>query len=292
MELSVRNVSSAEKTAIMDFARENPWSPSYPAATLKRFLSELVSSNQLIFDVFRGDERVASAVLLDKVNNPDNDACLEVLGVRAGIEARPLILQIIDLAKERLPDRRSGIQYTRAESSPLTEIDLITKEFVLNFSTFTMENNDLKEEPLSTDDKILLATKADGDLIYRLLCESFVSNLDTSIPDPEVWKASFLTSSKSHYFLSRQGLTTVGFAHLVEIEDADECEVRTIGVLPEFRNLGFGYALLKHCLNEASSLGHKKCHLSVAVQNEKALDLYTRAGFKVISKYKCFRYSR
>jgi len=152
-----------------------------------------------------------------------------------------------------------------------------------------MENSPINEKPVGRVAQIVPATKNASKIVYDVLCESFSKNPDTSIPDAETWNSTFLKSNRSHYYLWHEQDKLIGFANLVEPDTGGSTEVRTIGVLPSHRGSGIGRDLLQHCLNQTLSFGYKKCHLTVAVENEKALELYLRSSFAVVEKFKCYR---
>ena len=81
----------------------------------------------------------------------------------------------------------------------------------------------------------------------------------------------------------------IGYAHWVNHEKGFEAEVRTLGVVPEFRGRGIGQKLLSACLAQAFELGCRSCRLTVATTNASALNIYRRAKFEVTEKTSSFR---
>ena len=272
---------------LIEFSTKRPWQPQYPAQLVRRFLTDLISSSQMISDIHDTKGRVATAVLLDKVNNPANDACLEILGMRTGAEVEDLIFRFVEFAKERTPLHRSGFQVgIRAEF--VKAIEVLVRQGLKNYyDTYKMRRIDLTGLRSHVIPEIEKAQAVDRDQVYRVLRESFAQNPDTSIPDIESW--GFLQSAKSHVYIWRKQGKIVAYADLVEGEVSDECEIRTIGVLPQYRGEGIGQALLNYCLSETLRLGFKSCQLTVAVTNQNALELYLRSGFIAVEKYHCFR---
>ncbi len=59
------------------------------------------------------------------------------------------------------------------------------------------------------------------------------------------------------------------FAHILSID-----------VEPSFQGRGLGSSLLSSLLSSAKDMGKKKCILEVSCDNEKALGLYKKFGFK------------
>ncbi|MGZ3745185.1 MAG: GNAT family N-acetyltransferase [Pseudobdellovibrionaceae bacterium] len=274
---------------LVEFAEKNPWKPQYPKPLVRRFLTELISSQDLVFDFHDRKGRVSAAVLLDKVNNPANDACLEVLGLRSDFEPAALLTKFIKLAKERTPKGRAGFQVGLPENTPISSKFLKEHGLTHYYDTFEMQQSKLQTAPRSSHDEIVDATSNEVDEVYKVLCESFAKNPDTSIPEISTWKLGFLKSPKSHFYLWRDAKKILGFSTLIEDEAGHETEIRTIGVLPEHRGKGIGRHLLNYCLNRTFDLGFKSCHLTVAVTNKKALDLYLRAGFEITEKFMCYR---
>ncbi len=58
----------------------------------------------------------------------------------------------------------------------------------------------------------------------------------------------------------------------------------SIAVLPEFRRLGIGKALLKALLERLREAGARSVTLEVSVRNKAAINLYLKMGFKAVGK--------
>lgn len=274
---------------LVTFAENNSERLHHPSALIRRFLSELISSKELVFDLEDSKGRMAVAVLLDKINNPANDSCLEVLAVRADVDAYSVIMKFIEMAKAHPTMKRSGFQIGFHQDSLIKDEDLIQSGLSHYYDTFEMLHSNTDNVEISEQVNIFEAVRADQDELYQVLCESFAENPDTSIPDKTTWNGSFLKSSKSHFYLYKLNNAIVGFSNMIEGEDGVESEIRTLGVLSSIRGKGIGKDLLHHCLIQSSKLGFSACRLTVAVTNEKALTMYSQAGFKVVEKFKTFR---
>jgi predicted GNAT family N-acyltransferase len=247
-------VNQIDVEELVNFSEKNPWKPQYPKPLVRRFLTELISDQNLVFDFHDQKGRVSAAVLLDKVNNPANDACLEVLGLRSDTEPSEVLSRFFVLAKEKAPRNRSGFQVSLLEATSVS--GELLKQHGLNhyYDTFEMLQSNLRFAPRTDADEIVNATNDDVDEVYKVLCESFTKNPDTSIPEIDTWKAGFLKSPKSHFFLWREANKILGFATLVEDEGGHETEIRTIGVLAEHRGKGIDLNLLNYCLNKSLDL--------------------------------------
>lgn len=70
----------------------------------------------------------------------------------------------------------------------------------------------------------------------------------------------------------------------------DEAHISTLAVMPKWRGLGVGEALLRHTLNAAIGRGAVVASLEVRVSNTAAQKLYLKYGFEVVGERK--RYYR
>lgn len=63
---------------------------------------------------------------------------------------------------------------------------------------------------------------------------------------------------------------------------AKKGHIISIAVLPEYRNKGVGYALLKEALQAMSTYYKtRECYLEVRVSNTSAINLYKKMGFEI-----------
>ena len=74
----------------------------------------------------------------------------------------------------------------------------------------------------------------------------------------------------------------IGFA-FVRVT-ADEAELLSIGVLPEWRDGGVGRLLVRAAIERARATGAVKIHLEVADDNHPARALYNAAGFRQVGR--------
>ncbi len=273
---------------IILFALKNPWTPNYSESLMRRFLTEFVSSQKMIFDVGDQNGRLAVAVMLDKVGNLANDACLEILGCRQSADPAQVFLHFVETAKKHIPEGRAGFQVGLPDKFVLSEEELAASGLIHYYDTYKMLRPSLKGLKVTPRSEIVEASSADADVAYELLRGSFAKNPETSIPDETPWKTGFLKTPGSNFYFWKKDGKVLAFAHMAS-DDGHEFEVRTIGVLPEARNLGVGQALLEHCLAVGAAKGYQSCVLTVAVANESALGLYVRCGFNTIEKFRCFR---
>lgn len=85
----------------------------------------------------------------------------------------------------------------------------------------------------------------------------------------------------------------IGFLDLkIDEREPNHGEINTIGLLPEFRGMGFGKLLLEEAICQLSERGVMKFSLSVSANNENALHLYQQFGFVVQEKSTVYRWKR
>lgn len=101
-----------------------------------------------------------------------------------------------------------------------------------------------------------------------------------SAPWPEADFARLLASSGVAGLLARRGDEPVGLALIRTV--AGECELLTIGVVPDARRTGAGAALLSGCEDAARRAGARRLFLEVSDANSPAAALYERAGYRQV----------
>lgn len=273
---------------LIEFSQKHPWQPHYPRSLVHRFLTELISSDHLIFDIHDKDGRASVAVMLDKVTNGGNNACLEIIGMRSDVYQSDVLSRFLEMAQDELSENKSGIQLAILDS--LVDEDFLeTLELEHYYDTFEMKA-DLNADSGKFHTGIAEAQEIDSETVYKVLSIAFKNSPDTSIPQLEVWNDNFLKSSNSHFYLWKESDKVVGFLNLIRSDNGECGEIRTIGVLPDFRGKQIGQHLLNHAMAQAFNLGSTSCELTVAVTNQKALALYERSGLKPMSTYKCYVY--
>lgn len=278
--------SAENSQSLMAFALANPWQTPWPKSLLTRFLSDLISSQDLVFDFFENEERVATAVLVDKIQNPSNDASLEILACHPQIKGNHLLKLLLPLVKEKLPLERSG--FTFGFSADHTSLLSLLNDQGLkpHYEMFDMLNSSLQRNVI-TDLSFELAQDQDAEELYAVLKVAFAQNVDTSIPNYEDWLAGRARQKDRVTWVKREQEKIVAFLNLSLEEEV--AEISTVGVLPEYRGKGFAKALIQMAL---SYLGERKCKLSVAVKNRKALELYLSLGFAVTGHDLVYRWTR
>jgi ribosomal protein S18 acetylase RimI-like enzyme len=68
----------------------------------------------------------------------------------------------------------------------------------------------------------------------------------------------------------------------VKEAEEDEYFIAHVAVLPAFQGMGLGTRMLSHAEHAAREAGYRKASMTVDVENQRALGLYLRTGFKVV----------
>lgn len=75
-----------------------------------------------------------------------------------------------------------------------------------------------------------------------------------------------------------------GFSEFGGLRVVRKGHIVSLAVLPEFRRMGIGRALLEGALNGVLEYGVKECYLEVRVSNESAIRLYESFGFGAVTR--------
>lgn len=168
-------------TEIVSFSKLHPCKPSWSEEYIHKFIFHLISSYELCFDLFVENQRAAFAVLIDKVQNKGNDACLEILGLDQQFDALVIYQHLINQAKAKLTNEKSGIQITVHDSqTKLIELLQIEK-FDHYYDLFEMQCK-IINNPNALTASIVPLTENDYSQCYEVICLSFADNPEMAIP--------------------------------------------------------------------------------------------------------------
>jgi len=79
-----------------------------------------------------------------------------------------------------------------------------------------------------------------------------------------------------------------GFSDLRSLRFAKKGHIISVAVMPEFRRLGIGSALVQEALSALSGVHADECYLEVRTSNDSAINLYRKLGFEI--RRTCARY--
>ena len=276
---------------VLQFVSLNGVRPYYPESLVRRFLTELASSADLVIDLFQGEKRVAVAVLLDSVDNPSNSANLELIGCLKKVDINSIVKTVFLEAGEALPATRSGIQVGFHESLMPEHSLLESFGYRHLYNTYEMKCNNVPANKLQIPtgyhwQKLNLECFNE---YYSVLVESFKNNIETSIPSLEQMKLSFTKQKNINTTLLFKDNSLIGFTNICPDElNAHEGEVHMIGLIPSLRGQGLGKYLLGNAIEELRALGCINLKLTVAATNQVALGLYEKFGFRVDQYYSSY----
>ncbi len=93
---------------------------------------------------------------------------------------------------------------------------------------------------------------------------------------------SYQKENEVYFVVVQDGIVQggAGIKQLNNFEDDKVCELQKMYFSPIVRGKGYGRKLFQKCLDEAESLGYKKCYLESASQLKEAINMYESFGFK------------
>jgi GNAT superfamily N-acetyltransferase len=86
-------------------------------------------------------------------------------------------------------------------------------------------------------------------------------------------------------FIAYHNATPVGCIALQPLQEAQTCEMKRLYVVPEYRKLKIGEALVQALLLEAKTLGYLTMKLDTLDRLQAALKLYLKYGFETVTAY-------
>lgn len=296
------NLPEIEK--LITFVSKNFFEHQHVPAVLKRFFTNFVSSTEMIMEVLDPvtQELQAVAVLLDKVQNSQNTASLEILAISKYLKkeaTQELIDLIIKETKIILPEHREGFEISFTDNHKPEENILKKHNLNFNYDVYKMAHTllpnfiqDFIDEKIPENFVIMEANNNRLSEVYELLCQSFRNNKEVSIPEKQLWINNRQNETNEIIYVVLSGSKKVAFSHLIFQENNEFAEINSLGVLPEFRGYNLGKKLILYSLEKIAERNINECRLTVALENEKALALYSKCGFKIKQKSSVFQYKK
>ena len=284
--LDRRSYEPADIEAAITFIQKHPCSPTWPEDLVRRFLTNLITSTDCVFDFYRNDQRIALGVLVDKIQNKGNHAILEILGLVSDADRETVFTAMLKEAQKSLIPERAGIEMTFDKSFVNQKTFAAATQLLSYYNTYMMINDNLSAAPIAARWNIITATPDDNPALYEVMVASFQDNLDTSIAPYEEWSKI----PRPEMWLVKHNEKIVGFTHCPIADGAGE--IRTVGVLPEMRGQGIAHDLMAHALQHLRHLGINQCHLTVSTTNQNAFKLYQRLGFHETDRHSAYVWKR
>jgi ribosomal-protein-alanine N-acetyltransferase len=82
-----------------------------------------------------------------------------------------------------------------------------------------------------------------------------------------------------------------GFSELGRMRPARKGHIVSVAVVPDYRRIGVGSALMTSAISALSDYGYSEAFVEVRVTNEPAINLYSKLGFKTVKRVPRYYYN-
>ncbi len=287
-EIQAKPFILSHQNELLEFALLHPCKPSWSKDHIIDFIQHLTSRNELIFDLYAQERRIAAAILIDKISNKGNNACLEFIGIDNDFNITKIYKRVIALAKDRLPKNRTGIEITVHDSSNEVIHLVLEESFTLYYDIYEMRSLLNTFSTMDTFDEVSLLDEHDFPECYKVVIDGFKDNVDVSIPTYNDWILTNKTSHNAQTWVYKEKGKIVGLIKFAIDSLNQSGEIRSVCVLPNLRCKGLGRKLISFALSHLKEMNIHTCHLTVASVNRKALFLYEKFGFRLTDHYKVY----
>jgi ribosomal protein S18 acetylase RimI-like enzyme len=272
------------------------------AALLRQLMLELTSDPAGVLVIADGGAIALVATVIDRVRNGADAANIEVLGVRAAPAAAAFVEHVVEpaVAFARAGERRA-LQI--ALPAALGAVDGLADAlgavgFARAYDTFEMRRpaSVWESEAAAVPAQVDVAPLPGGwswtdidvaraEAAYAALGEMFRDAPATNLIPLEDFRQR-VASGAARWRALLDGERIAGLVRVVP--HGAEGEVRILGRVPAYRGQGLGPRLLSEGLRllRAAAAGDVMLHVEAA--NDRALDLYRRFGFEVVTRTPVF----
>jgi ribosomal protein S18 acetylase RimI-like enzyme len=259
-----------------------------------RLLLDLTSGAGGVF-VIADDQGIAlAATVVDRTRNGANSANLEMLAVRARIPAAEFIRLVVEPAAAfaRDGDRRALHVTLPQTLLPADGVDeaLGGAGFAHAYDIFEMRRSRSAAphaplEPLPPGWSWTALDAVRVDAAHAALAEMFRDALATHLLPLADFRQT-VESGAARWRVLLDGDRIAGLIRVVQ--HGDRGELRILGRVPAYRGRGLGARIVAEGLRELREGGAGDVDLSVEAVNERALGLYRRFGFEIVSQTPVF----
>lgn len=264
---------------------------SVPSSDIRSLLTDLISGPSSVLDLADGEGRAVLAVLVDGAANVADAAELALLGHRRGP------------ASEALAEAALAWALARARQGPRTCLEVPGPEHGL-FSAALLQRSGLAEAyqlhemerppsppparpPLPAGMRMADIQPAWIPSLHEATSRAFATVPGAFVPPlPEFTTRTLTRPIPPRVVLA--GERVAGFVR-VFLEPSGTGWIQTLGRHPDFSGAGLGPVLLAEGLHMLAERQAGPIRLEVAVENERALGLYQRAGFAVVRSTSTWR---
>lgn len=251
----------------------------YVTPPVRRILAEL-SPPEGIVELRVGGRSTFVAAVVDRCENRDDAAVLEVLGLDAGapVAACLAVATPIALAVAAAAGRRAlNLSLPAALPAPPPWVPAVG-HLVLERGA-----EPWPEPPPPGDATWRDLSRDRVETHYRTLRDAFVDDPGMMLPDPATFAAAALAADPPVRVLVR-GREELGFAR-VTLPEPQLGYVATVGRAPARRGEGLGPVVMAEALRVAAARGARRFRLGVTANNTAAIALYRATGFRVVDAW-------
>jgi ribosomal protein S18 acetylase RimI-like enzyme len=265
----------------------------FDARLCGRLLLELTSDPAGVLVVEDGEGTALVATVVDQVSNSTDAANVETLGVRAPLSAEAFTRLVVEpaIAFVRRGARRGLSVGLHASAMPAADAAGALRDagFAHAYDTFEMRRPG--STPAETPEPLPAGWSwraLDGSLVeaaHQALTEMFRGAPSTNMVSLADFRNAVATGATVWWAL----LDGDRVAGLVQIAPhGSRGDLRIVGRAPEYRGRGLGPRLVAEALRMLREGGAGDVDLTVEAENDRALALYRRFGFDVVSRTPVF----
>jgi ribosomal protein S18 acetylase RimI-like enzyme len=273
----------------------------YDASLLRLLVLELTSDPAGVFVVADGGATALVATVIDRIRNGADAANIEVLGVRAAPAAAAFVQQVVEpaLAFARAGERSAlqiALPPALASADGLADA-LVAAGFTRAYDTFAMRRpasawaasegaaGPASLPPLPAGWSWIDLDVARADAAHAALAAMFRDAPATNQLPLDDFRQG-VASGAARWRALLDGERIAGLVRA--IPHGDQGEIRIVGRAPAYRGQGLGPRLLAEGLRQLRAAGAGDVTLAVEAANDRALDLYRRFGFEVVTRTPVF----
>ncbi|WP_300408143.1 ribosomal protein S18-alanine N-acetyltransferase [Lagierella sp.] len=128
--------------------------------------------------------------------------------------------------------------------------------------------------------------------MYRVKKMEYEDIKDVAVMEKEIFKfpwayesfVSFLDNKFNHFYLVLKDDELVGYFGIMMI--FDDCDIYSVGVRPKYQGEGIGNFIIKKIIQICNENNVNTITLEVREFNYKAIGLYEKFGFKLLTRIK------
>ena len=179
-----------------------------------------------------------------------------------------------------------------AEERPRKELEQAGFEYVSDILTLIADEITF---PMETDSGRLSFVTGPPDTIFEEMVPLFERTFEQTndfptlvglTPAAEILRSYQVGAGYQPglWFFVRNDMENIGCLILTDHPEFEQLELLYLGILPEHRGRKYAYSLVQHSQRTARFLGRRMVTVSVDSQNQAALRVYTRSGFRLWSQ--------